>query len=287
MIELLQLEQLAAFAEHGTLSKAAEKLHMSQPTLTRAMQKLESEFGVLLFSRTKNKLEFNDNGKLAADYAKKILEQTDDMINIVRGFDRKHHTLCFGCCAPMPMLTLLQNAAHFYSDMAVSAELKDNETLLKGLQDGTYHIIILPYQLEQKEFICKEYGTETLYFALLPEHKFADSKGIFMKDLDGENMLLYSEIGFWYDLTVKKMPHSRFLVQNDRFAFDELVQASVLPSFVTDIAIQQYGSPNNRKIVTILDREAKANYYAVCLKTSNHKIQQLILSNNKGEIWNV
>ncbi len=71
MIELLQLEQLAAFAEYGTLSKAAEKLHMSQPTLTHAMQKLESEFDVLLFSRTKNKLEFNDNGKLAADYAKK------------------------------------------------------------------------------------------------------------------------------------------------------------------------------------------------------------------------
>lgn len=277
MIELLQLEQLAAFAKYGTLSKAAEKLHMSQPTLTRAMQKLESEFGVLLFSRTKNKLEFNENGKLAANYAKKILEQTNDMVNIVRAFDRRHHTLCFGCCAPMPMLTLLQNAAHFYPDMAVSAELKDNDTLLKGLQDGTYHIIILPYRPEQKDFIYKEYGTETLYFALLPEHKFANSEGVFMKDLDGENILLYSEIGFWYDFTVKKMPHSRFLVQNDRFAFNELVQSSILPSFVTDVAIQQYGSPNNRKIVSILDTEAKANYYAVCLKTSKHKIQQLIL----------
>lgn len=277
MIELLQLEQLAAFAKYGTLSKAAEKLHMSQPTLTRAMQKLETEFGVLLFSRTKNKLEFNENGKLAADYAKKILEQTNDMVNLVRAFDRRHHTLCFGCCAPMPMLTLLQNAAHFYPDMAVSAELKDNETLLKGLQDGTYHIIILPYQPEQKDFICKEYGTETLYFALLPEHKLANREGVFMKDLDGENILLYSEIGFWYDFTVKKMPHSRFLVQNDRFAFNELVQSSILPSFITDVAIQRYGSPNNRKIVSILDTEATANYYAVCLKTSEHKIQQLIL----------
>lgn len=277
MIELLQLEQLAAFAEYGTLSKAAEKLHMSQPTLTRAMQKLETEFGVLLFSRAKNKLEFNENGKLAADYAKKILEQTNDMINIVRAFDRSHHTLCFGCCAPMPMITLLQNAAHFYPDMAVSAELKDNETLLKGLQNGTYHIIILPYKPEQKDFILKEYGTETLYFALLPEHKFANSKGVFMKDLDGENILLYSEIGFWYDLTVKKMPHSRFLVQSDRFAFNELVQSSVLPSFITDVAIQRYGNTSNRKIIPILDTEAKANYYAVCLKTSEHKIQQLIL----------
>ena len=51
MIELYQLEQLTAFAKHGTLSKAADELHMSQPTLTRSMQKLESEFGVSLFMK--------------------------------------------------------------------------------------------------------------------------------------------------------------------------------------------------------------------------------------------
>ena len=35
MLDLLELEQLAAFAEYGTLSKAAQELHISQPTLTR------------------------------------------------------------------------------------------------------------------------------------------------------------------------------------------------------------------------------------------------------------
>lgn len=53
MLELFQLEQLVAFADSGTLSKPAEHLHISQPTLTRAMQKLEDEFGVPLFQRSK------------------------------------------------------------------------------------------------------------------------------------------------------------------------------------------------------------------------------------------
>ena len=46
MLNLLELEQLSAFAEYGTLSKAAEKLNISQPTITRTMQHLEEEFGV-------------------------------------------------------------------------------------------------------------------------------------------------------------------------------------------------------------------------------------------------
>ena len=53
MIEIHLLEQLDAFAEYGTLSEAAEKLHTSQPALTRSMKKLESELGVTLFIRSK------------------------------------------------------------------------------------------------------------------------------------------------------------------------------------------------------------------------------------------
>ncbi len=46
MIDLEELSQLTMFAREGTLSKAAEKLHISQPTLSRTMQNLEEVFGV-------------------------------------------------------------------------------------------------------------------------------------------------------------------------------------------------------------------------------------------------
>lgn len=67
MPEIYQLRQLAAFAEYGTLSEAAEKLYLSQPALSRNMRKLEEDIGVPLFIRSKNKLELNENGKLAAE----------------------------------------------------------------------------------------------------------------------------------------------------------------------------------------------------------------------------
>lgn len=53
MLELEQLQYLIAFYEHKTLSKAAEELHISQPVLTRSMQKLEEELHVDLFLRKK------------------------------------------------------------------------------------------------------------------------------------------------------------------------------------------------------------------------------------------
>ena len=56
MLETNQLSQLITVADTKTLSKAAEILHISQPALTRSIQKLESELNVTLFDRQKNKI---------------------------------------------------------------------------------------------------------------------------------------------------------------------------------------------------------------------------------------
>lgn len=65
MLETNQLSQLITVADTKTLSKAAEILHISQPALTRSIQKLESELNVTLFDRQKNKITLNKTGKLA------------------------------------------------------------------------------------------------------------------------------------------------------------------------------------------------------------------------------
>ena len=82
MIELEQLKQLIAFATYGTLSKAAEELYISQPALSRSIQKLEKTLGVELFDRKKNKMELNENGKTVIQYAEKFR-----IINRFRKYD--------------------------------------------------------------------------------------------------------------------------------------------------------------------------------------------------------
>lgn len=87
MLELYQLRQLAAFAEYGTLSEAAEKLFLSQPALSRNMRKLEEDIGVPLFVRSRNKLELNENGRLTAELAVKALAEVDSIVHQVQEYD--------------------------------------------------------------------------------------------------------------------------------------------------------------------------------------------------------
>ena len=80
MIEFNQLKHLVAIAKNKTISKAAEELLISQPGLTKSMQRLEEDLGLSLFNRKKNKIELNDNGLLAVEFAKKLLDGREEMI---------------------------------------------------------------------------------------------------------------------------------------------------------------------------------------------------------------
>ena len=106
MLELYELRQFAAFAGCGTLSEAAELLHLSQPALSRNMKKLEEDLGVSLFIRRKNRLELNENGKYALKLAQELLADADSLTAKVQEFDQKKRLIKLCSCAPAPVWVL-------------------------------------------------------------------------------------------------------------------------------------------------------------------------------------
>lgn len=157
MFELYQLKQLIAFADCGTLSKAAEALHLSQPALSRSMQKLEDEFQAPLFERQKNKIELNENGRLAVDCARKLLEQSQNMIEWVRLHDQCSHTLYVGSYAPSLLWELAPFLADLYPDMAISAQVMPEESLISGLQNHIYQIGLTSIPVNAPGISCLNY----------------------------------------------------------------------------------------------------------------------------------
>ncbi|MBU3201096.1 LysR family transcriptional regulator [Clostridium estertheticum] len=273
MFEIYQLEQLLEFVKYGTLSKAAKELHLSQPALSRSMQKLENELHVILFERQKNKITLNQNGALAVEYAERVLNQAADMVERVRSFDRSQHTISVGSCAPAPLWSVTPLLSTLYPEMTISSDMKSSELLLQELKDSMYQFIILQETIDDSAIHCTKYGEEHLFLSLPPAHPLSGHKGVYFKDIDGQNLLLFSKIGFWNDLCLKKMPSSHFLVQDERFSFEEIVKNSVLPSFTSDLAIKRYGNVTNRVIVPILDPEATVSYYFMCLVSTKNKME--------------
>ena len=263
MLNLLELEQLAAFAAEGTLSKAAEKLHISQPTITRTMQHLEEDFGVSLFRRTKNHIALNETGWKAVEYAERILKSAEEAVEGVRSFDRSLHTITVSSCAPAPLWELLPALTRTFPDMTISSSIKGNGAVLKDLQSGSAVLGVLPQDMVPQGYSSILLLKEDLYACLPATHALAGYKELSFAQLNGHNFLLGSQLGFWDDMCREKMPASRFLVQTDSFTLHELIRESALPCFATNLTIDDEGTFEGRKATPIIDQEAKRIFHLV------------------------
>ncbi|MGI5990402.1 MAG: LysR family transcriptional regulator [Lachnospiraceae bacterium] len=290
MLTYEELQYFAAFAKYGTLTEVAEKFMISQPTITRAMKKAEETFGIPLFNRTKNKISLNENGELAAEEVRLLLKQTDDMIARVRAHDKASRTISLGTAAVVELPGLIGKISRAFPDKAISTETGLPKDLEQGLISDAYQLIVLPYDLnaaggraadrtgapESGSFYTKKIGEEHLMFYLPVGHPLAGKKELSLADLDGENILLFSDIGFWADIVKKKMPKSRFLVQSERYSFEELVENSILPSFATDLSMETSESvrqDSHRTAIPITDPEVNVSYYLTCKNKRRRELE--------------
>ena len=269
MPEFNQLSQLVAIADTGTLSKAAEIIHISQPALTRSIQKLEAEWNVQLFDRQKNKVSLNKTGELAVQYARRILEDVEHMTDAVQAFERSLRTISIGSCAPAPIIELISYLSGRFSDMSLTSETVSPEQLLPGLIENRYQIIVLDHPVETDGILCQEFCTEHLYLTVPPAHPLASKKdGVYAEELAGETMLIYHNLGVWQHFHEAKMSQTEFIVQDRDDAFDALLRTSALPGFATNLTLLRSHREKNRVVIPFLDPEAKITFYC-CVRKEN------------------
>ena len=92
-VELRHLRYFVAVAEMENVSRAAmQRLHVSQPSLSRQIRDLEDEMGVQLLERTAKSVRLTEAGRAFLDEARAILKQTDDAVGKVRAIAGKSET---------------------------------------------------------------------------------------------------------------------------------------------------------------------------------------------------
>ena len=271
MIEMYLFEQLAVVAEYGTLVAASEQLHITQPSMSRAMKKLEETVGVPLFEHKGNRLELNEYGRLAAEYARRILDSQEEMVIRIRTLERSRRTILLGSCAPGPLFELPSILSSLYPDQTISTEIRNEETLITGLKQGIYQQIILNRKPDDPEISSHPCGTESLCFSLPKDHPLADRKSISFAEMDGETFLVYSDVGVWDELHRRGMPNSRFILQDDHESLREITRSSSLPGFVTDLSLRVYGHVHERINIPISDPSATMSFWCCCMKSNEKK----------------
>lgn len=281
MIENNLLNILITFKKCGTLSKTAEELNISQPALSRSMQKLEDEINVPIFIRGKNSLKLNENGELLVIEAKKLLDYQSKVIDLVRQFDASNKNINIGYSAPGPKIIYEPIIQSIYpnSNITWNFHLKESE-LINLLKRQEYDFIFIEKQNIPSYLYSKLCLTETLKICVSPSNSFVNHKCVTFQEIDGETFLQSSSVGIWSNLVKDKLPHSQIIKQDNREDLTTLINNSPFSCFVTNITnidiIQKY---TNRIIIPISDTTATKNFLFV---TSNKKRFLNLIQNIKN-----
>ncbi|NDR54534.1 LysR family transcriptional regulator [Actinomyces sp. 565] len=255
-----QLRQLEAIAREGTLSAAARSLHLSQPALSRSLQRLEAELGQPLFDRPGRRLVLNEAGRVALEHADRLLREEQALRTALGDLARRTRALRVGTVAPAPLWRLTSLIVERFPGLVLTSQSLSQEEVEEGVVNGELDlgISLRPHPLPSVRSAWLM--VENLAVALPAGHALAEREQVAATDLDGETFLLLADIGFWRERCDRHLPHSQFVVQEDRDVFAQLARSSPLPHFVTDAPALSAPAPG-RVVVPIRDAMAHATFY--------------------------
>src|SRR6266853_303525 len=188
-MELRHLRYFLAVGEALNFTKAAARLRVAQPALSRQIQDLEDEIGVDLLRRSSRGVTLTAEGKLFLEQVRDLLKQTDESVERVRALARGEYGELHIGYAPVPTTEILPPALAAFQKAVPRVkvllhELSTDE-LIAGLRNATLEIAIMVQPLgEQTAGIEFELlRTYPLCVALTATHPFARLKSITLEQL--------------------------------------------------------------------------------------------------------
>lgn len=202
MFTLVQLSGFVAVAEELHFGRAAARLHMTQPPLTRQVQALERELGVELFDRTGRAVRLTPAGRAFLQDARRLLQGAESAALAVRRVPTgQAGSVAVGFTAASAPGVLGPLLARLRSDLPqVDVVLREMVTAaqLDELSAGTLDLGLVRPPVSRPELRSEEIRRESLLVALPPGHRLSDRQELTVEDLDGEDVVMYSPTESWY-----------------------------------------------------------------------------------------
>lgn len=191
-MRLEQLEYVRAVSEHGSLRRAGEHLHVSQPALSEALTKLEHELGVTLLDRHRSGTRINETGRELLPRIIEVLDATDRLRAAALGESRYHRptrvgSVYFGVTAVV--LPAMRSHEIDQEHTAIDLSQLRHEDVQNGLRDGSLDIglvTLLPGDDIHPDLVATEL-VDGRPVAILPgTHHLAQKAAVTIDDLRQE-----------------------------------------------------------------------------------------------------
>lgn len=196
-MEMHQLRYVVAVARSGNFSRAAEKCHVSQPSLSQQIQKLEEELGERLFDRMKREARLTPPGEAFLRHAVAILDEVDaakreatDARNLLRG------TVRMGVLPTIAPYLLPQVMAEFtgrFPGVEIVVQEDTTARLIKQLLAYEIDFALASHPIQDDRIVVRDLFSEELLLALPPGHPLTRKRAVTVADLKDERLIVMKE----------------------------------------------------------------------------------------------
>lgn len=201
-MELRHLRYFVAAAEAENVSRAAGRLHVSQPALSRQIRDLEEELGFQLFERSARSVSLTPAGKTFLIEARAVLARADEAVTAARAVATGGRTELQVGYAPSPTVRIMPPALRGFQSKfpKVRVRLHDLSTdeMLTGIREGTLHLALLvrPNSSVLRRLHFEELARDAMRLAMPPSHAWARLRSVRLENIAHEPLVIFSRTDY-------------------------------------------------------------------------------------------
>ncbi|SAK51305.1 transcriptional regulator CatR [Caballeronia fortuita] len=194
-MELRHLRYFVAVAEERNFTRAAERLHIAQPPLSRQIQQLEETLGVQLFERNSRPLKLTETGKFFYSHAVQLLAQTAELESMTRRVGNIERSLSVGFVGST-LYGMLPKIIRRFRDENATVELSLHEMStmdqIRALKDGRIDVGFGRIRHEDANIRRVILREEQMIVALPVGHPLSVAKPVLaLRDLINETLIIF------------------------------------------------------------------------------------------------
>lgn len=229
-MELLQLKYFQSVAKHENITKAAKELHISQPSLSITIKRLEDELNIPLFNRKGKKIELSIFGKSFLKHVNSIIGQIENAkAELLELYGQKNTHLSITTNASFFLSGVLKDFLMTNSDITLTQSIINTyDEIKEKLEDRSVDFAITSPSLQGTDIETIDLIEEEIVVVIPKSHPLADKRFIYLRELKDENFIEVTENHSFKNITNKLYEEAGFIpniiFEGDSYIISELLE---------------------------------------------------------------